>query len=352
MSVPEIVNDPISKAIVSSGNFAYLKIPAAELRGFFDSSFPALAKNHLADCASGYLHRFTAGHDIVIDIPKTLINHGPLEASKQLGHILITDFPTKQGIPIPGFSESGLGQWLTEVVGIPKPYLCINAMDVAVGVFACTEGTLDIINICANNVRMSPEVFLDTFVEGSVELAGGCAIKNPLLVAAGFENLAAGVYSSCYTITHPIWYTTFWDVAGGGLAGGMTSLLISKFILKKDNATCLANVTKSVSISSLFAVSTGFGIAGIIGMAASGYGRFLISKDNAKRAIFYRITKERYFDFLECVSHCSPDLAKWIIEFEKDKSFIPELPEYQIEFNDMPLIEYQFGEDLQMMHRI
>ena len=64
----------------------------------------------------------------------------------------------------------------------------------------------------------------------------------------------------------------------------MTSLLISKFILKKDNAACLANVIKSVSISSLFAVSTGFGIAGIIGMAASGYGRFLVSKDNAKDA--------------------------------------------------------------------
>ena len=65
MSVPEIVNDPISKAIVSSGNFAYLKIPAAELRGFFDSSFPALAKNHLADCASGYLHRFTASSNVL-----------------------------------------------------------------------------------------------------------------------------------------------------------------------------------------------------------------------------------------------------------------------------------------------
>ena len=46
-------------------------------------------------------------------------------------------------------------------------------MDAAVGVFACTEGTLDLVNICANNVRMSPEVFLDAFVEGAVELVGG-----------------------------------------------------------------------------------------------------------------------------------------------------------------------------------
>ena len=352
MSVAEVVNDPISKAIVSTGNFAYLKIPSDELRRFFDSSFPTLAKNHFADCASGNLHRFTAGHDIMIDIPKTLVRHGPLEASKHLGHILVTDFPTKQGIPIPGFSESGLGRWLTEVVGIPKPYLCINAMDAAVGVFACTEGTLDVINICANNVRMSPEVLLDTFVEGAAELAGGGVLKNPLLIAAGLENIAAGVYSTCYTITHPIWYTSFWDVAGGGLAGGMTSFLISKFILKRDNATCLANVAKSVSISSLFSVSTGFGIAGIIGAVASGYGQFLARKDSAKREIFYRITKEQYFEFLECVTHCCPDLARWIIEFEEEKQSVFELPEYEIGFHDRPLIEYQFEEDLQIMPRI
>ena len=352
MSVSEVVNDPISKAIVSGGNFAYLKIPTAELRSFFDSSFPGLAKNHFADCASGYLHRFSAGHDILIDVPKTLIKHGSMEASKQLGHILVTDFPTKSGIPIPGFSESGLGRWLTEVVGIPKPYLCINAMDAAVGVFACSEGTLDIINICANNVRMSPEVFLDTFVEGSVELAGGAALKNPLLIASGFENLAAGVCSSCYTITHPIWYTGFWDVAGGGLAGGMTSFLISKFILKRDKRTCLINVAKSFSISSLFAVTTGFGIAGIIGMVATGYGEFLARKNNDKKAIFYKITRERYLEFLECVTHCCPELARWIIRFEETNKMEFELSEYQVESNSMPLINYQFKDGYQIMTEI
>ena len=351
MSVSGFVNDPISKAIVSSGNFAYLKIPTAELRHFFDSAFPTLAKNHFADCASGYLHRFSAGHDIFIDIPKTLVKHGPSEALNQLGHILVTDFPTKQGIPIPGFSESGLGRWLTEKVGIPKPYLCVNAMDAAVGLFACTEGTLDIINVSANNIRMSPEVFLDTFVEGAAELAGGEALKNPFLIASGFENIAAGVYSSCYTITHPLWYTGFWDVVGGGLAGGMTSYLISKFLLKKDNATCLANITKSISISSLFAVSTGFGIAGIIGMVASGYGEFLARKDNAERAVLYRLTQDRYYSFLDCVLHCCPDIARWIIEFEKTQPPKLELPECK-EIRNLSLIHYRFGDGMQIMPQI
>ena len=57
-------------------------------------------------------------------------------------------------------------------------------------------------------------------------------------------------------------------------------------------------MTKSFSISSLFAVSTGFGFAGIIGMVASGYGEFLAKKDNAKMAICYKITRERYREFL------------------------------------------------------
>lgn len=342
MNISDAVDDPIAKAIVSGGNFAYLKIPTAELRGFFDSSFPALAKNHFADCASGYLHRFSAGHDIVIDIPKTLVRHGPVEASKQLGHILVTDFPTKSGIPIPGLSECGLGQWLTDTVGIPKPYLCINAMDAAVGIFACTEGTLDLINVCANNVRMSPGLFLDTFVEGAAELGGGYVTKNPLLLASGFENLCAGMYSTCYTISHPVWYTGFWNVVGGGVAGAMTSYLISKFILKKDDTTCVKNSIKSFSISSLFAISSGFGIAGIIGMVAAGVGELLARRDNDNRDVFYRITKEQYLGFVECVSRCSPDLVKWIVEFEKSSTEEYSLPKYQIDFGCMPLVEYRF----------
>lgn len=342
MSFSNVVNDPIAKAIVSGGNFAYLKIPTAELRGFFDSSFSALAKNHFADCASGCLHRFNTGHDILIDIPKTLVGHGPVEASKQLGHILVTDFPTKAGIPIPGLSESGLGRWLTDSVGIPKPYLCINAMDAAVGIFACTEGTLDLVNVCANNVRMSPGLFLDTFVEGAAELGGGYVTKNPLLLASGFENLCAGMYSTCYTITHPVWYTGFWNVVGGGVTGAMTSYLISKFILKKDDVTSVKNAVKSFSISSLFAVSSSFGIAGIIGMVAAGVGDFLARRDNDKREVFYRITKERYLGFIECVNRCSPDLAKWILEFEKSIPVGYVLPGYQIDSCCMPLVEYGF----------
>ena len=341
MSISDVVNDPVAKAIVSGGNFAYLKIPTAELRGFFDSSIPALAKNCYADCASGYLHRFSAGHDIIIDIPKTLFRHGPIEATKQFGHILVTDFPTKQGIPIPGLSESGLGRWLTNTVGIPKPYLCINAMDATIGIFACTEGTMDLVNVCANNVRMSPELFVDTFVEGAAELAGGYVTKNPLLLAAGFENLCAGVYSTCYTITHPVWYAEFWDVVGGGVAGAMTSYLISKFILKKDDAICVKNALKSFSISSLFAISSGFGIAGIIGMVASGVGECLARMDNDNREAFYRITKEQYFVFVECVSRCFPDLAKWIIEFERSNP-IYTLPDYPIDSRCMPLEKYSF----------
>ena len=115
----------------------------------------------------------------------------------------------------------------------------------------------------------------------------------------------------------------------------MTSLLISRFILKRDNTTCLINMTKSFSISSLFSVSTGFGFAGVIGMVASGYGEFLAKKDNAKMAIYYKITRDRYREFRECVMHCCPDLAKWIVKFEETNKMEFELPEYQIESNSM-----------------
>lgn len=328
MNGSEIVDSPISKAFVCAGDYAYLRIPAAELRGVFDSAFPTLAKNGFADCASGYMHRFAAGHDLLIDVPKTLVNHGPAEAGKHLGHILVTDFPTKAGIPIPGLSESGLGHWLTETVGIPKPYLCINIMDATVGLFACTEGTLDIVKICANHVRMSPEVFIDTFVEGGLEVAGGVHFQSAPLVIAGAENIAAGLCSLGYTITHPIWFVGFCDFAGGVLAGGLLSLLISRFILKKKNDECLRDVLKSISISSLFAVANGFGIAGLIAMVACNYGKLLARIENARREAYFKFSREKFLRFFECIPRNCPEVSDWIMEFERTTEPY-RLPEYR-----------------------
>ena len=102
------------------------------------TAFAKFANCPDADFLKGYGHRWEGGHDILVDVPKTLVKDGwlrphPIDAFQQVGHIVLTDLPTKAGIPIPGLSgSSSLGEWLVEA-GIPKGYLSIHWADGAFG---------------------------------------------------------------------------------------------------------------------------------------------------------------------------------------------------------------------------
>lgn len=279
------------KTAVCSGNYAYLQIPTDSLHGFYDHMFPGLAINRTADIAQGYMHRWTAGHDLLIDVPQTLVNKGLGTGMKHAGHILLTDFPTKHGIPIPGLSGSGLGKFLTETCGIPKAYLCLNVMDTTVGILAMSEGTLDMINVVFNTLRMSPGLFFDTFVEGAAEIAGGCCCTNPLLLISGAENIGAGLIATYNTVTRPLWYVNPVDFFSGCLSGGILALLVSKYVLKKDGGTSVKAAFQSTVMGGLFALSTGFGIGGLAALLCSGIGRMVAEKDNVETRRWFMISE-------------------------------------------------------------
>ena len=275
----------------SAGNYAYLQIPADKIRHLVDSAFPNFAKNAVADVVSGHSHRWVAGHDLLLDVPKTFLRDGPIGGAKHLGHILLTDFPTKSGIPIPGFSESGLGEFLVNTCHIPKGYLSINLVDGVVGVFACSEGFGDLLMVCAESARMTPQLFFDTFVEGCAELVVGSGTENPLLVLAGGSQVLAGIVSSAYTVTHPIWYVTPVEFFGGALTGGIVGFVISKFVFHRSLAESLRNAARSCAVSGLFAIGTGFGMAALCGFAGLGIGKFLASKNDRELIRCYRISR-------------------------------------------------------------
>ena len=315
MTVDTIVDQIGVKSAVSAGNWAYLQIPADSLRGFFDNLFPELAKNTTADIAKGFAHRWTAGHDLLIDIPKTALSKGTGEAAKQAGHVLLTDFPTKAGIPIPGLSQSGLGDFLVTQCGIPKGYLSLNIMEAGVGIFAMTESTFDVINVVSGQLRMSPEVFLDTFVDGTLKVIAGAACQNPLLLIAGASELAAGLIATFNTITNPLWYVNPLDFFIGGMCSAILSFAISYFVLKKDISAALKDSGKSLIISSLFVISPFFGFAGIAALAACGFGKWLAQKHNAERELVFAISPT---DFSQVFSHYFPTLNL------EDKITLPE----------------------------
>lgn len=171
----------------------YWFLPAASIRSCCDSLFPGFAKNAVADSASGYMHRFKAGHDLLTDVVMS-----PQDLSSKLhhaGHILLTDFPTKAGIPIPGFSQNGLGQMLAEW-GIPKGWMCLNIADAGIGLCVLPEGAEDVLSAISGNLPLDNFwTYFDTFGEGCIELVGAVVTENPLLLIASAENIAAGIIS-------------------------------------------------------------------------------------------------------------------------------------------------------------
>lgn len=296
MGFESVVDSVGIKTVVCAGNYAYLQIPSSDLRLFFDEMFPWFAKCSVADVAKGYEHRWVAGHDLLLDVPETFHEYGFKDAFHQTGHILLTDFPTKSGIPIPGLSKSGLGEWLVETCGISKGYLSINAVDAGVGILAISEGTHDLLNIIAGQLRMTPELFWDTFVEGCAEIIAGTIVENPLLLISGAEQVAAGLISTFNTITNPVWYVNPLDFFAGCFIGAILSIFISKFILKRSNKECLKNATKSLILGGLFSMSVWFGVGGIIALLSCGFGKLLAGKRSQSKRLYFKINIDELID--------------------------------------------------------
>lgn len=280
------------KAAVSAGNFAYMQIPSDDIRRFCDHAIPALAKNSIADSSRGYMHRWAAGHDLLMDVPRTFTDKGFVDGMKHAGHILLTDFPTRDGIPIPGLSKCGLGRFLTETCNIPRPYLCLNVVDATVGIFAMSEGTLDMINVVSNQLRMTPQLFFDTFVEGAAEIAGGYVCKSPLLMISGAENIGAGLIATYNTVTRPLWYVDPLDFFSGSLTSALIALLVSRFILKRDTNASVKSAVQSAAVGGLFVLSPCFGFGGLAALLCSSVGKIMAEKEAAAARMEFAISEE------------------------------------------------------------
>lgn len=210
------------KAAGIAGRYWYGTLDAKVLRKYVDSLFPDLAKDAVADELKGQWHRWKDGHDLLTDVVSKLVSD-PEAALHRAGHILFTDFPTKAGIPIPGFSANGIGQILADW-GINKGYMCLNIADGTVGIMAVSESHTDLL-MALNGGSLDGWSFFDTYVEGGLEIYAGFKTFNPLLIAAGFENVTAGIITTYDSLTITI-EEFFGAALGGSLLGLGVSLLL------------------------------------------------------------------------------------------------------------------------------
>lgn len=282
-------------AVIAPAQLAYVSIPADELRSFVDGLFPRLAQCSDADIVTGAGHRYMAGHDLLIDVPRTISESGVVDGTRHAGHILLTDFPTKAGIPIPGFSESGLGH-LLEQAGIHRGWLQLNFCEAGLGIIAVAEGTPDLIQAINGTMLMHCSTFFDTFVEGGIEVGLAMATENTLLLAGGIENLAAGFISAWHTYVVHVDPLLFFGSAA-------TSALIGFTIASGIVRTTLGNAAiagiRSGILGLLFAVSPAFGFGALAGFVIYTLGGKLASLHNSSVQSLLSIDEDAYIRLLD-----------------------------------------------------
>jgi hypothetical protein len=222
----------------------------------------------------GNMHRWgnintglRGGHDLILDVGDTLIKKGPVKAAHQIAHIVLTDFPTKAGIPIPLLSINGIGKFLVTKLNIPIALLNIDLLETIVGGLSIAEGTNDLIAAFQGNLPWGVGTFFDTFVEGLIELKIGIVRRSSLLIIAGYENIAAGSKSLYDYLVEPNFFGVPIDFLSnafiyGFLIGGSISYLCStgKPIPRKIINTCQGGL-KTGLLSSSFAMHPLAGLA-------------------------------------------------------------------------------------------
>lgn len=240
----------------------YMQIPARDLRNVVDGIFPSVARNPIADCARGFGHRYRAGHDLLLDVPATMGQHGIADGLRQAAHIVLTDFPTKAGIPIPGFSQSGLGQ-LIERAGIHSGWLQLSFFDSGVGILALADGASSLAQALHGALPMDFGTACQTFGVGSVELGLAMSTQNPLLLAGGLQDLLAGVVSTWQTFSV---YVDPLELLG---ASGFSALLgfgIAHGLVGEDLKDATLDAIRSGAMGALYKVSAAFGYGALAGL--------------------------------------------------------------------------------------
>lgn len=298
-----------ASTVIVPSQMVYMHIPTNELRHFADSMFPNLAHSSVADVAKGFGHRYVAGHDLLLDVPRTVVEQGIGGGMKHAGHILLTDFVTKAGIPIPAFSYSGLGHFL-EQAGIHRGWLQVNLCDTGLGIIAISEGSSDLIQAFNGALLMSGSSFFDTFAEGSIEIGMALIVtQNPILLAGGIENIAAGLISVWDTVSIYVDPLAFFGSAG---TSALIGFALSYGLAGQSLSEAALDSIRSGTIGALFTLSPAFGFGALAGFVSYGMGRKLAAINNTEKHALLTIDDNAYRLLLEELCNGNVDLNEFL----------------------------------------
>lgn len=301
-----------SELVIVPSQLAYLQIPAAELRNFVDGIFPELAKNEIADSATGFGHRYRVGHDLLLDVPGSFSNHGPFEGFKHAGHIILTDFPTKAGIPIPGFSQTGLGH-LLEQAGISSGWIQVSLFDSGVGILAIADGADTLSLALQGSLDMSCGVAFQTFGSGALEVGLAMYTQNPLMLAGGIENILAGVISTWDTFSV---YVNPLDFIGAGGTSALLGFGVAFGVAGESLGESAINAVRGGTVGALFSVSSAFGFGALAGFVSYRLGAALAEKHNHSAQSRLSIDENSYRMLVDEICAGSIDVKELLLKAE------------------------------------
>ena len=179
--------------------------------------FTKYKTNSYLDCALGRWHRWRVpGHD-PIDVLKQIIKDPLGRGQWDFGHVFITDFFTKDGIPIPGLSQEYLGKYLVGILknlGVDNPikWLNLNGFDYLFGGFSIYNATNELGKALSDSIiDYEWYDYFHTFGAGAFDIYVGVQTANVLLLGSGIENFVAGSIMLYKDIMIDKVPSTFWD---------------------------------------------------------------------------------------------------------------------------------------------
>lgn len=180
-------------------------------------------------------------------------------------HHIIIDSVTKQGIPL---LPEGVTHYLAELLGVEikdvAPWVLNNAFDLTIGSLSISQGSYLCYLAFTGNLEWGMKTALITFGGGSLSIAGGVTTHNPLLVAGGGLQIAAGAKSAIDYYSVPrILDVPVPDILGGiGIGAGIGLVLTSAIIASREGPFWTVENGKTLLRQTIISASLG-GLASI-----------------------------------------------------------------------------------------
>lgn len=253
-------------------------------KSLFESAGKTLT-GHWMDCTGPYKHMYPKGvsvgmhrikhHHFLTDAVKTCgdPNLNVLDFFKHLG----TDVVTKNGLSIlPESLVRSLASLLGTTPTKIMPWVSFNLVDIGTSVLAVSHSVPNVTSVITGSAQWSLEYGFNTFGLGTVKIAAGLQVQNPILVGSGATDITCGAITAHRYYSQPffcgvpvadILQSASLGASLGGILGLVEVYLKRKETSLSDKVKLLGErITTSSLLSSMSTISLPLSVTTSVGL--------------------------------------------------------------------------------------